>query len=444
MWPNGSVYDGIIVSYSHGEHVLEYLKRVVDTELDELLDGLAAIALEGPKGVGKTETAKRRAAIMVALDDPAHLAIARADVAQLLKGKKPILVDEWQHFPPVWDAIRRAIDLDNRPRQFLLTGSASPSSPPSHSGAGRIVSLRMRPLTLSERGVGAPVVSLGSLLTGACDPIDAATTINLSDYVREIECSGLPGIRHLTGRALRAQLDGYLHRIVDRDFADQGLRLRNPQGLLRWMTAYAAATATTASFETIRGAATGGQGDKPARTTIQPYRDILERLWILDPVPAWLPTRNHLNRLSQPPKHHLADPALAVRLLGLDQEALLRGVESGPPVPRDGTLLGHLFESLVTLSIKTFAQASEAQVRHLRLKGGRREIDLIVERPDQRVVAIEVKLSSAIDQRDVRNLIWLREKIGDSLLDAVVINTGPRAYRRKDGIAVIPAALLGP
>jgi hypothetical protein len=423
---------------------MEYLKRVVDTELDELLDGLAAVALEGPKGVGKTETARRRVATMVALDDPAQLAIARADVAQLLKGKKPILVDEWQHYPPVWDAIRRAIDLDSRPNQFLLTGSANPSSPPSHSGAGRIVSLSMRPLTLSERGVGTPTVSLGKLLTGAREPIAADTTVSLSDYVREIVDSGLPGIRHLSGRARRAQLDGYLHRVVDRDFADQGLRVRNQQGLLRWMAAYAAATATTASFETIRDAATSGQGDKPARTTVQPYREILERLWILDPVPAWLPSRNHLNRLSQPPKHHLADPAFAVRLLGLDQEALLRGAESGPPVPRDGTLLGHLFESLLTLSVKTFAQAAEAEVRHLRLKGGRREIDLIIERPDQRVVAIEVKLSSAIDQHDVKNLLWLREKIGDDLLDAVVVNTGSRAYRRKDGIAVVPAALLGP
>jgi len=423
---------------------MEYLKRVVDTELDELLDGLAAVALEGPKGVGKTETARRRVATMVALDDPAQLAIARADVAQLLKGKKPILVDEWQHYPPVWDAIRRAIDLDSRPNQFLLTGSANPSSPPSHSGAGRIVSLSMRPLALSERGVGTPAVSLGKLLTGAREPIAADTTVSLSDYVREIVDSGLPGIRHLSGRARRAQLDGYLHRVVDRDFADQGLRVRNPQGLLRWMAAYAAATATTASFETIRDAATSGQGDKPARTTVQPYREILERLWILDPVPAWLPSRNHLNRLSQPPKHHLADPAFAVRLLGLDQEALLRGAESGPPVPRDGTLLGHLFESLLTLSVKTFAQAAEAEVRHLRLKGGRREIDLIIERPDQRVVAIEVKLSSAIDQHDVKNLLWLREKIGDDLLDAVVVNTGSKAYRRKDGIAVVPAALLGP
>jgi predicted AAA+ superfamily ATPase len=242
---------------------------------------------------------------------------------------------------------------------------------------------------------------------------------------------------------LRAQLDGYLQRIVDRDFEEQGLAVRRPELLLRWMTAYAAAISTTASLEKIRNAATSGEGEKPARTTVQPYREILERLWIVDPVPAWLPSRNYLNRLAQPPKHHLADPALAVRLLGLDADALLAGTEAGPPIPRDGTLLGHLFESLVTLCVRVFAQAAEAQVRHLRIHGGRREVDLIVARSNQRVLGVEVKLSASVSDHDVKNLLWLRDQIEDDLLDAVVINTGPQAYRRRDGVAVVPAALLG-
>jgi predicted AAA+ superfamily ATPase len=421
----------------------EYLPRVVDAELDELLSGLPAVAVEGPKGVGKTETAMRRARTIIALDDPALQAIARADLPRILSGPGPILLDEWQLMPAVWDAVRRAVDRNGAANQFLLTGSASPSTAPTHSGAGRIVSLRMRPLALSERGVGKPTVSLSGLLGGARGPVEGETRVALGYYVDEIISSGFPGMRTLKGRALRAQLDGYLRRIVDRDFAEQGLGVRNPQALLRWMAAYAAATSTTATFETIRNAATSSEGQQLAKTTVQPYRDVLERLWIVDPVPAWLPSRNHINRLSHPPKHHLADPALAARLLGLDKDALLSGAEEGPAVPRDGTLLGHLFESLVTLSVRVFAQAAEAQVRHLRLKGGEREIDLIVERADQRVLAIEVKLSSAIDDVDTKNLRWLRDQIGEDLLDAVVINTGSRAYRRTDGIAVVPAALLG-
>ena len=324
-----------------------------------------------------------------------------------------------------------------------MTGSAGPVTPPTHSGAGRIVNLRMRPMSLSERGVGAPSVSLKRLLRGDQPKIAGKTDLILAEYVREIVNSGFPGIRRLSGRALRLQLDGYLRRIIDTDFTEQGYTVRRPEVLQRWMAAYAAATATTASFETIRDAATSGQGEKPSKTTTQPYREILERLWIVDPVPAWLPSRNRLNRLAQPPKHHLADPALAVRILGLDAEALLSGDEPKLPIPRDGRLLGHLFESLVTLNVRVYAQAAEARVSHLRLHGGRREVDLIVERADQRVLAIEVKLSGAVDDGDVKHLLWLKEQIGDELLDAVVIHTGPQAYRRRDGIAVVPAALLG-
>ncbi|MPZ87063.1 MAG: DUF4143 domain-containing protein [Nitriliruptorales bacterium] len=423
---------------------MDYVRRVVDDELDELLPGLPALAVEGPKGVGKTETALRRAATVYRLDDGAQRAVVEADPSRLVTGDRPVLIDEWQRFPESWDVVRRAVDGDSSPGQYLLTGSTSPDVPPTHSGAGRIVTLRMRPLTLAERGVGAPGVSLQYLLAGGLRPVSGHTDVTLEDYTREIVASGFPGLRHLSGRPLRAQLDGYLQRIVNCDFDDMGHRVRNPSTLRRWMAAYAAATSTTASYETIRDAATGGQGDKPAKTTTQPYRDVLERLWIIDSVPAWLATRNRITELAAPPKHHLADPALAAQLLGAGVDALLNARRVGPAVPRDGTLLGQLFESLVTLCVRVYAQAAEATVKHLRTKGGRREIDLIVERDDHRVMALEVKLARTIDDADVRHLRWLRERLGDNLLDAVVVTTGPEAYRRGDGIAVVPAALLGP
>ena len=212
---------------------------------------------------------------------------------------------------------------------------------------------------------------------------------------------------------------------------------------MRWMRAYAAATATTASYETIRDAATSDRGEKPSKTTTQPYTDVLERLWVLDRVDAWLPTRNAISRLSAPPKHHLVDPALASRLLAIGADALLDGREAGPAIPREGTLLGALFESLVTQSVRVYAQAAEAETRHLRTYGGDREIDLVVIRDDGRILAIEVKLGRTVIDADVRHLLWLRDRAGQDLLDAVVITTGPEAYRRPDGIAVVPAALLG-
>lgn len=423
---------------------MPYSRRIVDDELDVLFAGLPAIAIEGPKAVGKTATAMQRAATVYRLDDEAARAIVKADTSRLVEGDPPILIDEWQRLPESFDRVRRAVDEDFAPGSFLLTGSASPTDPPTHSGAGRIVRVRLRPMTLAERGVDSPAVSLSRLLEGGRPPVTGRTDVDLEHYVEEILNSGFPGIRDLSPRLLRAQLDGYLEHIVDRDFEDLGRRVRRPATLRRWMAAYAAATATTASYEKIRNAATSDQGEKPTRATAQPYRDILERLWILDPIPSWLPTRNRLARLASPPKHHLADPALAARLLGVDASALLDARAIGPRVtPRDGTLLGALFESLATLCVRVYAQHAEARTAHLRTWSGDKEIDLIVER-GRAVVALEVKLGPVPDDRDVRHLLWLQKELGDDLVDAVVVTTGETAYRRPDGIAVVPAALLGP
>lgn len=422
-----------------------YVSRVIDDELDQLMPPLTAISLEGPKAVGKTETATRRANTVYRLDDPKQRQIIAAEPARILEGDPPILIDEWQRVPDTWDILRRAVDDDATPGRFLLTGSATPADRPTHSGAGRIVTLRLRPMTLSERGVETPEVSLSRLMRGDRPPLRGSTDIGLEEYTRELLASGFPGLRHLEDRPLRAQLDSYLRRIVDTDFEQLGRTVRNPDVLRRWMRAYAAATATTASWETVRSAATAGQDDKPAKTTTLPYREALEQLWILDPVPAWAPSRNYFSRLSRSPKHHLCDPALAARLLGVGSRALLEGRDPGVEVPRDGVLLGHLFESLVTLCVRVFAQRAEAELRHLRLRGGRREVDLMLERQDGRVLAIEVKLSNTVSDSDFEHLIWLQERLGRDLLDALVVTTGPQAYRRPDtGIGVVPAALLGP
>lgn len=425
-----------------------YQPRVVDHELDVLLADLPAVLIEGPKGVGKTATAQQRATSTVFLDDIAQREIAEADPKLVLQRERPLLIDEWQHVPAIWDAIRRTVDRDNSPNQYLLTGSATPKRFPTHSGAGRIVTLRMRPLSLAERGLETPTVSLGQLMEGDRPTLQGNTEFSLAQYTDEIIASGFPGLRHLSGRALRAQLNSYLARIVDRDFEEQGHAVREPETLQRWMRAYASVVSTTASLETIRDAATAGQGVKPSKTISHSYREILEQLWIVDPVPAWLPSENYFTELVQAPKHQLADPALAARLLGIDASALLSGadpsIKNTSPVIRDGSFLGRLFESLVTLSVRVYAQAAEGSLRHFRTKGGRQEVDLIVVRSDQRVLAIEVKLSATVNDEDVRHLHWLKERMGDELLDSIVITTGTTAYRRADGIGVIPAVLLGP
>jgi predicted AAA+ superfamily ATPase len=426
------------------ERGLDYHRRIIDADLDELLDALPAISLEGAKGVGKTATARQRAATVFDLDRPEQRAIVAADPFRVVQATPPVLIDEWQRVPATWDAVRRAVDdAPATPGRFLLTGSASPSTPPTHSGAGRIVRLRMWPMTLPERGVSIPTVSFQRLLSGERPSITGETDVTLDAYVVAICASGLPGVRHLTGRALRAQLEGYVERIVDTDLREVGLEVRRPGTLRSWMTAYAAAISGTASYETIRDGATSGQAGKPAKTTTIPYREALQRLWVVEPVPAWLPTRNHLSELTVSPKHQLADPALATALLGMDATALLDPGAEELPVPRDGTYLGALFESLATLTLRVLAQRADAQVRHLRTKGGRQEVDLIIERRDGRIIACEVKLSATVDDDDVRHLHWLGDRIGADLIERIVLTTGPGAYRRPDGVAVVPLALLG-
>ncbi|MBA3251808.1 MAG: ATP-binding protein [Geodermatophilaceae bacterium] len=422
----------------------QYVERVLDRELDELTVGLPAISLEGPKGVGKTATAARRAGTVLNLERATQRALLDAEPERLDAGPFPVLVDEWQRYPPVWDLVRRSVDRDASAGRFLLTGSAAPAGAPMHSGAGRIVSLRMRPMSLAERGLGSPTVGLRALLSGQRPSIHGESSVALAGYTDEILASGFPGMRPLPLRARRAQLDSYVERIVEREFAEHGHVVRRPATLRGWLRAYAAATSTTASYNAILDAATAGELDKPARDTTRVYRDVLTQLWLVEPVPGWLPGRGTFGRLGQAPKHHLADPALAARLLGVDAAALRAGDEAPGEQLRDGSLLGALFESLVALSVRVYAQAAEARVHHLRTRNGDHEVDLIVERADRRVVALEVKLGQTVGDSDARHLHWLRERMGDDLLDAAVITTGRDAYRRRDGIAVIPAALLGP
>ncbi len=421
-----------------------YRERVLDGVLDDLGDELSAIEIYGAKGVGKTATALRRARSAVRLDLAGERALLDGDPDRIRRLDGPVLIDEWQRMPEVWDLVRRAVD--DGAGSYYLTGSSVPAEAPTHTGAGRMVSFRMRPLSLAERGIENPTVSLSTLVGAptSSTPITGETEATVVDYAHEIASSGFPGIRELSPRARTARLAGYVHAIVQRSFPEQGLLVRKPQVLQAWMTAYAASTSSTTTYSRILDAATPGESTKPARSTVQAYRDTLADLWMLDPVPAWRPSRNHLARLTKTPKHQLADPGLAAHLLGMDEDALLAGRDTRSEQLREGTLLGALFENLVAQSVQVYAEAAGAHVGHLRTERGDHEVDLLVERRDGRLVGIEVKLSTSPTDRDVRHLHWLRSERPDDVADLVVITTGRHAYRRSDGVAVVPAALLGP
>lgn len=420
-----------------------YTPRVIDRELDRLMAGLPAVAIEGAKGVGKTATAAQRAATTYRLDDPATLAVAQAQLSRLAEGAEPILIDEHQRYPAAWDLVRRAVDADNRPGRFLLTGSATAANPTTHSGAGRVVTRRMRPLSLPERRLAQPTVSLAELLDGRAT-ISGETDLTLADYTHEIVRGGFPGMRHLDDALNDVALRSYARLVVDRDVPEAGLGVRNPAALTSWLTALAAATATTTTYERLREAASPGRGNPPARSTTGPWQNALERAFVYDPLPAWSPGMNHLGRLAKSAKHYLVDPALACALLDVDEDHLLTGRDAGPAVPRDGTLLGAMFEALAGLTVRVAAQAADASVGHLRRESGDHEVDFVVAGRLRRHLALEVKLAEVPTARDTRHLLWLKERMGEDLTDMVLVTTGRTAYRRPDGIAVVPLALLGP
>ncbi|XVX20575.1 ATP-binding protein [Actinomycetota bacterium] len=415
--------------------MVDYLERTVDAELDVLLKHAPAIALDGPKGVGKTGTAIRRATQTWMLDDPAQRALVEADLSLAAAPMGTLLLDEWQRAPAVWDSVRRQVDSGAPPGRFLLTGSATPRQDvTTHSGAGRILSLRMRPLAWHERHPRTDTVSLGALLDGSAVVAGRSDAV-LGDYLTAIESSGFPGILGHPPRLRRAYLEAYLARVVDRDLPEQGLSVRRPETLRRWLAAYAAASSTTTAYSRILDASTAGDGSQPAKTTTIAYRDLLTQIWIVDPLPGWSPSRSPMTRLQQAPKHQLADPALAARLLGLTAATLGQ--------PAGAHLAGPLFESLATLGVRVAAQRHEARVGHLRTRNGDHEIDLIVEGPEGQVLPIEVKLSPSVTDADVRHLLWLREQLPAEVVDTVILTTGREAYRRPDGVAVVPLALLG-
>jgi predicted AAA+ superfamily ATPase len=426
-----------------------FYERLIEQYLKELMTGFPAIAVDGLKGVGKTVSAKRIAKTVFELDKAMDYDLLLNDPERLSRETPPTLIDEWQRIPRIWDTIRRAVDDGAAPGSFLLTGSIANSDINIHSGAGRIIKRKMYPLSLAERGICEPTVSIGKMLNST-KPFTAAVEgesgIKVDKYIYEIAASGLPGIRKLNTEDRKLALESYFDNVLSHDFNQQGLRLRQPDTLLRWLRAYSAAISTDAGYNEILDAATAGEGHKPAAKTTISYREALGNLWLIEELMPWIYGEDFFSGLKRSPKHYLADPAFAAYLLGLDENMLsAAGGLSGRASRFDekyGSILGRLFESLVQLSLNTYTCCNNAKLYFIATHTGDREVDFIIQK-GARSIACEVKFAPTARDSDGKHLLWLREKLGEGLVDAMIVTTGALAYRRRDGIAVVPAALLG-
>jgi len=420
-----------------------YQTRLLDALLLDYLQELPAIAIDGAKAVGKTSTASRLVQTIYHVDEELVRELLMNDFSMAEAAKKPVLLDEWQFAPPLWNRVRRAVDDDVSPGQYVLAGSSYPAGAKIHSGAGRLVHVRMRPLSLFERHLADPAVSLRELLAGKAEQAQATTKVSYGDYLREIFQSGFPGLRSQSPHAVALQLDSYIESVINREFVDQGVRVRKLESLRAWMRAYAAASASTAAYETIRDGASGGQNEKPAANTTLAYRDLLACMWLIDPIDPWLPTDASFKDLGKTPKHYLVDCALAARLLDITEDTLLEADAIKVLGPQKKSIIGRLFESLLAQSLQVYAQINEARLRHFRSSNGRHEVDFIIERGRQ-VVAIEAKSQAEVTAADARHLNWLAGAFPERHITKVILYTGAYAYTREDGVRVIPAALLGP
>ncbi|MEI6363875.1 MAG: DUF4143 domain-containing protein [Actinomycetes bacterium] len=415
---------------------MSYLPRVVDGELDEALSTSGAVLLEGPKACGKTQTGLQRAASSVRFDvDAAARASVLVDPSLALEGASPRLLDEWQYAPEVWDAVRRAVDERGEPGQFVLTGSAVPADEASrHTGAMRILRLVMRPMTLAESGLGTPAVSWAAIASGesvrAADP-----GVTVRDVARMVARGGWPGNLELSDARAGRQLRGYLAEIARVDLRQvEGIR-RDPQTILRLLRSLARNTGTPASVAGISRDVNGADGVIKAET-ISGMIAGLSRLMVVEDLPAWAPSLRSRTRLRAAPVRHFVDPSLGVAAVGADSARLLGDLQ----------WFGFLFEGLVLRDIRVFSQVLDARTYHYRDESGL-EADIVIEFPDGRWIAVEVKLGQAHVDQAAANLIKLRERVdtassGDPVGLVVVTATGS-AYTRPDGVHVVPAASLG-
>ena len=416
-----------------------YLPRVVDREVERALRASPAVVIEGPRACGKTWTGRRHARSEVPFDAVFENRLA-AQVAprEVLEGPVPRLLDEWQLAPGVWDAMRRACDDRGRKGQFILTGSADPPDDATrHTGTGRIIRVRMRPMSLFESGESSGAISLGGLL--ASERASAPSSpLGLSDIV-ELACrGGWPGLLEDAPETAQRQLRGYLDEISRTDISRVDGVSRDPVGVRRLLASLGRNTATETTLKTLGADVSGGE-DTLHPQTVRSYLDALSRLFVVEDLPAWRPHLRSRAELRRAPKRCFIDPSLAVAALRSNRDQLMSEL----------SYFGLVFESLAARDLRVYAQANDWGLSHYRDSSGL-EVDLILTSLDYRGwAAAEVKLGGPeLIEQGVESLRRLRERVDIDRMGEprklMVVTAGGYGFEYPDGIAVVPITALGP
>lgn len=417
--------------------MVAYRKRVVDAELNRRMSAMGAMLVDGPKAVGKTATASQLARTVVRIDtDRAVRAALEVHPEQLFTAPTPILFDEWQEQPELWNLVRRSVDDHSDKGLYLLTASARPrDAAPMHSGAGRIGRLRMRPMSLFETGHSSGEVSLAALLQGD-DPTGSPADLTVPHIIERMVIGGWPALLEQDEPEARSWMADYLRTVAEIDVPGLGPR-KNPGNVMRLLAALGRATGTPTKG-TILEDEVGGARGPIATETLSNYLDALDRLMLVEPLPAWRPHMRSRSRLRASAVQHFVDPSIGISALGIGSHELLTDLEGA----------GLHFESLVLRDLRIYSQALNANLSSWRDSQTGSEIDIVLELPDGSWAAVEVKMGEVAADAAAASLLHFAAKVDTNRhgepAALIVITAGRFTYRRPDGVLVVPITALGP
>ena len=415
-----------------------YNPRICDRLVAQKLSTSGALLIEGPKWCGKTWTGRQASKSAIFMQDPdkstGYKHLADTMPSRLLIGEKPRLIDEWQEAPVIWDAVRFDVDKTGEWGQYILTGSAVPRDDmqPKHTGTGRIARLRMRTMSLFESHESTGAVSLKELFDGESD-IFGESSLTVPDIAKAICRGGWP---EAVAKGMKSELiaQNYVDAVINVDVQRVDGIDRSPHRARQLLRSYARNISTMASLSTILADVKANDIDF-SEPTLYSYMNALRRIFLIEDIPAWKPSLRSKTAIRTSEKRQFTDPSIATAVMQADADSILN----------DFKYFGFLFESLVARDLRIYSQALGGDIFHYRDKD-KLEADLIIRLHNGKWAAVEVKLGSKEIEEGAQHLIKLKEKVDTDKVGEpsflMVITGGQFAYKRKDGVLVVPVGCL--
>lgn len=419
----------------------KYLPRIADKLLEDRLNAKGAVLIEGPKWCGKTTTAKQMANSFISMDKPdmtnQYKKMAELSPSTLLEGDTPRLIDEWQIAPNLWNAVRYEVDNRDEFGQFILTGSAVPHEfdDSMHTGTGRISRMVMRPMSLYESRESSGEVSLTELFKG--DNISSTNNASLEEISFLICRGGWPKSIGLDEKPALFQAIDYFDAVISTDISRVDSVKRDKEKAKRLLRSYARHVGTQSSLETLRQDILSNQEDTFNQVTLYSYIDALKKIFVIEDSPAWNPNLRSKTSIRTTETRYFSDPSIATAALGIGPKDLIADLET----------MGFLFENLCIRDLRIYTDYLDGTVYHYRDKSGL-ECDAVIHLRNGNYGLIEIKLGGdKLIEDGAKTLKELESKIDtDNMAKpsfmAVLCAVAPFAYKREDGVYVIPITSL--